>query len=86
MNNQLRQKCIEAGAEAESLHGFTEETQHLIAEDLLDEYLQVLADNADEWDDAAFHAAEDNFSMVGPTHYLAVLRNGRTDADSLEET
>jgi hypothetical protein len=77
LNNQLRQKCIEAGATAYEGYEFYTGSSDFVPEDAmasaLDAILDVLADNADEWWAEA--------SPYDPTadDLLAVLRNGRTD-------
>jgi hypothetical protein len=74
MNNQLRQKCIEAGAEAGArAFGWPNVTteDRVRAEATLDAMLDVLADNADQFKPATFQLCVEDV--------VRVLRNGRTD-------
>jgi hypothetical protein len=83
LNNQLRQKCIERLAKYVVMAvstGWTDasdserRTATLLATMAFDgAFLDVLDDNADEWEDAAHMPS----GMAGP--FVAVLRNGRTD-------
>jgi hypothetical protein len=78
LNNQLRQKCIEA-ADAAYWKAYITGSEQRMTE-AFDAMLDVLADNIFEWERAAM---ESESGYVMSSTLLAVLRG---PSDSLEET